>query len=240
MIIAVSEDEKAYFDLIKERVCSFFKEKEINVKIEGFSEATMLLKKIGNENPYDLILMDIKMKHSDGMEAAVILRERKINTPIIFVTGNETRASQGYRVDALDYVVKSELEERLPEALERYCEKHGQKALVVSVKGAEQSEGNAIIKLENLLWAESDGRGCKLVTIQESIETSMSIGQIAKQLPEQSFVEVYKAVFANIQEIKRVGNDKITMSNDMELPLSRRKKTAVLGAILSFVKGIKK
>ena len=239
MIIAVCEDEKAYFDLIQERVRAFFKEKEINVKVEGFSDASILLKKTGDQNIYDLILMDIKMKHSDGMEAAVTLRERNINTPIIFVTGNETRASQGYRVDALDYVVKNELEERLPEALERYCEKQGQKALVVSVKGAEQSDGNAIIRLEDLLWAESDGRGSRLVTINENIETPVSIGHIALQLPKQSFIEVYKAVFVNVREIKRVGNDKIVMSNDMELPLSRRKKTAVLGAIMNYVKGIK-
>ena len=107
MIIAVCEEEKAYFDLIKERVCSFFKEKEINVKIEGFSEGTMLLKKIGNETPYDLILMDINIPNLNGEQLLKEIR-RESDIPVIMVTSRTSETdevlSMSYGAD--DYITK--------------------------------------------------------------------------------------------------------------------------------------
>ena len=114
MKIAICEDERVYLDLIRERTLSFFKRQNMEVTVHSFDDAIGLLNKIDEGRDYDLILMDIQMKHSDGMEAAAALRERKVDSCIIFVTAIEEMAVQGYGVDALDFVVKKRLDERLP------------------------------------------------------------------------------------------------------------------------------
>ena len=249
MRIAICEDERVYLDLIKEKTTDFFREKKVSIATDSFSDATLLLDKIEEGRKYDLILMDLQMKHSDGMEIARILKDRNISVPVMFVTGIENRAYQGYSVDALDYVVKKDLDTRLPEALSRFLEKQKTNTIAVPIKKATRNENTrsdsagfdketAVIKIKDILWVESDGRCSKLVIKDYEIESPLGIGKLAEMLPTDDFVEIYKAIFVNIREIKRVGNDTVTMSNDRELPLSRRKRNDVLCAVLNKVKGI--
>ncbi|MBR4777291.1 MAG: response regulator transcription factor [Lachnospiraceae bacterium] len=241
MNIAICEDERVYLDLIRERTLSFFNKRNTYVKVRCFEDASGLFRAIEAGYGFDLILMDIQMMHSDGMKAASVLRKKGIDTPVIFVTAMVDRAVEGYSVDALDYVVKSRLDERLPQALTRFLRKNRKESIVIPLKSDNAREGkNAVIKLPELLWVESDGRGSRFVTRSGETVSTLAISKAGELLPSEDFVEGYKSVFINISEIKRVGNDTVTMSDDRQLPLSRRKKNDVLCAVLNKVKGFER
>ncbi|MCR5726572.1 MAG: LytTR family DNA-binding domain-containing protein, partial [Lachnospiraceae bacterium] len=228
MRIAICEDEHIYLELIKNKVVEYFKERQVSINTDSYTDASLLSVKIDEGKQYDLILMDLQMKHSDGMEIAKELRAKSVDIPIIFVTGIENRAYQGYSVDALDYVVKKDMETRLPEALDRFLER--QKSNTIAVP--EKKEGTVIIKVKNILWVESEGRGSKFMlkrdtggvmeTATKEIVSSLPINKVSEILSKSDFVEIYKSIFVNIREIKRVGNDNVVMSDDQKLPLSRR------------------
>lgn len=55
---------------------------------------------------FDAVFMDIDMPLMDGMTAAEKLREIDENVPIVFVTNLAQYAIKGYKVQALDYLVK--------------------------------------------------------------------------------------------------------------------------------------
>ena len=233
MKIAICEDELIYMNLIKQKVVTFFKEKNIQLSIDSYSDAVFLPQKIKEGREYDLILMDLQMKHSDGMRIISGLRSEKIQTPVIFISGIETRATEGYSVEAIDYILKSDMENKLPEALARFMGKHGRDKIAVP----EKNGGTVIIKASEILWVESDGRGSRIVTESEEKVSSLSISKLSEMLPEFDFVEIYKSIYVKIPEIKRIENDTITLSNDKKLPLSRRKRNDVLNAVLRRMKG---
>jgi CheY-like chemotaxis protein len=58
---------------------------------------------------FAVILLDVNMPVMDGFETAALIRERKEteHTPIIFVTAysDELRASRGYSLGAVDYIL---------------------------------------------------------------------------------------------------------------------------------------
>jgi CheY-like chemotaxis protein len=58
---------------------------------------------------FAVVLLDVNMPGMDGFETASLLRQRKNSehTPIIFVTsyGDETHASRGYQLGAVDYIL---------------------------------------------------------------------------------------------------------------------------------------
>jgi CheY-like chemotaxis protein len=75
------------------------------VTAESGREALRLLLK----QEFAVILLDIRMPGMDGFETAALIRQRKNteHTPIIFVTSfpDETHASRGYSLGAVDYVL---------------------------------------------------------------------------------------------------------------------------------------
>ena len=55
---------------------------------------------------YDVLFLDVEMKHLDGMETARRVRELDKDVIIVFITNMAQYAIGGYAVGALDYVLK--------------------------------------------------------------------------------------------------------------------------------------
>ena len=74
------------------------------------------------KDPFDLILMDIRMPIKNGFEATEALHQKGVNTPIVALTAH---AMEGYRESCIeagldDYLTKPIEHERLLEVLDKY------------------------------------------------------------------------------------------------------------------------
>ena len=233
MKIAICEDEQLFSDFEVKIVKDFFVTQGEVADIHTFPDGIELLASYDGKDCYDLILLDLQMVHSDGMEIAGAIRQLDRTVPIIFVTGVEHRALEGYHVEALDYVVKSDIENRLPTALLRFLSKRKESSVAF-----ETVEGETIIlPFERILSLESEKRGVKITTMTETYYSPQPIGKVSPLLPTQQFMEIYKSVFVQLRAIKRMGNDYVEMANGSTLPLSRRKKKQVMSGVLELVKG---
>lgn len=102
--IAIVEDEKTDYDLLTSLLDRYSKENAVSFDISSFGSADEFLK--GYKPVYDLILMDIMMPGTNGMESAKKLRELDQDTILIFITTISRMAIDGYTVDAFDYILK--------------------------------------------------------------------------------------------------------------------------------------
>lgn len=234
MRIGICEDEEIYKKLVSERVSAYFQGLGETPALDVFSDGAPFLQAMREGLRYDLLLLDLQLEKSDGMEIAEQVREMDQRVPIIFVTGMESRAVEGYGVAALDYVVKSQMDQRLEKALERFWKKRQEASLLF-----ETSEGEAVIlSFQSILWVESENRGVKIVTAEREYHNpSLSVGKIVEKLPTEIFVEIHKSVYVRIEEIRRIGADNVIMSNNVSLPMSRRKRKEVMGKVLKTMKG---
>ena len=234
MRIGICEDEEVYVKLVSEKVTEYFEKRGETVSLDVFSDGAPFLKILREGKSYDLILLDLQLEHSDGMEIAEEIRKKDEAVPLIFVTGMESRAAEGYGVEALDYVVKTQLDLRLEKALGHFWKKWQEHSLIFETSNGE----TVILAFSEILWIESEGRGVKIVTTsREYHNASLPVGKVTEKLPQESFVEIHKSVYVRIEMIKRIGQDAVVMSNDAALPLSRRKRKEVMGRVLETMKG---
>lgn len=67
----------------------------------------------------DIVLLDIRMPHMDGMEAAAHLQNIQPPPAIIFTTAYDVYAMQAFDMNAVDYLLKPIRRERLQTALQK-------------------------------------------------------------------------------------------------------------------------
>lgn len=93
--------------LALELLSKFIRQTPFLELLGGFSNAIEALSYI-NQNEVNLIFMDIQMPDLSGMELARILDSKKKSgtTRVIFCTAYHQFALEGYKVEALDYLLK--------------------------------------------------------------------------------------------------------------------------------------
>ncbi|QNI58560.1 two-component system response regulator RR class I (RRI)-CheY [Synechococcus sp. BIOS-U3-1] len=78
-----------------------------------------------NLEKIDLILLDLMMPVMDGLTCLRHLKEKKTNIPILVVTAfnDDEKRQVSMENGAVDYIIKPDLFERLPELLDRHLKK---------------------------------------------------------------------------------------------------------------------
>lgn len=134
--IALVEDDPAYAEQLTSYLREYEKESKERISVQTFSDGEDIVTEYRAD--YDIILMDVEMKFMDGMSAAEEIRKMDTEVVIIFITNMPQYAIQGYRVDALDYVLKPvsyfAFTQRIDRALTR-LKKREKKYLTIAVKG---------------------------------------------------------------------------------------------------------
>lgn len=232
MRTAICEDEKTYSDKLSESLKRFLSSHNEKAEIDVFTDGVPLAEKLKSGERYDVIFLDIQLECSDGMDIAEKLRQYDKNVPIIFVTGLENHASDGYAVQAFDYIIKSDFDAKFEKVMTRLMQTLTQKSLSV-----EDVSGNLeIISIAEIMFVESEGRGTAVHTAKKTIHTNIPISKLSAELPESDFLEIYKAIYVNISKIKRTLTDTLELSDGKILPMSRRRKKAVLTAVMEHVR----
>ena len=98
------EDDKTYAAQLKEYLVRYGTEKNQKISVALFPDGEDIVTDYSAE--FDIILMDVEMTFMDGMTTAERIREKDNEVVIIFITNMPQYAIQGYKVDALDYVLK--------------------------------------------------------------------------------------------------------------------------------------
>lgn len=101
--IAIVEDEKSAADELSRFLGEYYEEKGGDYRVDVYGDALSFL---AAYDGYDVVFMDIELPDYDGMRAAKKLRDTDDTVIIVFVTNMRSFAVEGYKVGALDFVMK--------------------------------------------------------------------------------------------------------------------------------------
>ncbi len=177
----------------------------------------------------DLIFSDIQMPDLSGMEFSKIIFDRQVK--IIFTTAFEEYALEGYKVNAIDYLMKPI---SYPEFLSA-ANKAKQQILNVSRQAETADNEDYIfvksdyklirIDLKDLIYIEGLKDYVKYYTVNSDkpILSLKSMKSLEKELPGQSFMRVHRSFIVNLKKITLVERNHI-LFGEKRIPVSEKHK----------------
>lgn len=168
----------------------------------------------------DLLFLDVEMTGMNGMEAAQAIRAFNTEIVIVFVTGYSDYVFDGYRVNAMDYIIKPARAERLQEVLKRArLQFENEKMDMYFFKNA---EGTFRFPVASIAYFYSDKRKVVLVCGDKEYSFYAKLDEVAQQLAGK-FVRIHQRYLVNPRQVEQIGADTVTVGGS-RLPMSRALK----------------
>lgn len=147
---------------------------------------------------------------------------------VIFTTAFREYASDGFDLDALDYLVKPISFDRFMKAIGKY---HHYLPRANDENTAEAAFENAYLFLKvnreqvkvyfkDILYIESLKDYIKLVTKEKAYITYERLTNMEEKLPEGRFLRIHKSYIIALDKVKTFRNDTVRISN-VDLPVGR-------------------
>lgn len=238
MKILLCEDELVFAEHLSKEVQTYFAKYEEKAEVTvcrcGKEFEKEMEKAEQKGITYDLMFMDIHLGDLDGMD---LIREYRKSeqgkTPVIFVSSMEDRVLDGYDVNAFSFLYKRNYRDKLSATLDRFRKEYGENTRIT----IQNTEGISILSLQEICYVEADGRKTRVHTDKSAIGDDRGILNFMKDLQGTNFLEVYKCIFVNVERISRVDSDSILLDYGETIPVSRRKRKAVLEAVMKNIGG---
>ena len=229
--IAVVEDEDKWANIIEECLDKLSKQDKIDIAITRFCDGYDLVENFACN--FDIILMDIEMPLMNGMEAAEKIRNVDSEVTIIFITNMAQYAIRGYKVNALDYILKPisyiPFSETIKKAVRIYDKDKGG-FIVISHKG-----GTEKIMTDNIYYIESQGHRLTFHTSKGTYETTTySMKEIEQILSSYSFKRCNSGCLVNLKYVTGYNGNELKILNTA-VSISRGKKNDFLAALASYM-----
>ncbi len=231
MIIAICDDEKSVCSYLEARTRECMSERDIDGTIEVFSDGNDLAEKYKTgEAHFELVFLDIKMKFSDGVSVAKVIREFDKDVLIVFVTFSAEYVFTGYEVKAFRYILKNELPHAFSHVFGE-CIDELKKADedVITIK----SGGESIrLALKTIEYFESDLRKTNVISKSGTYSYYKKLAELETELGGKDFVRCHQSYLVNARQIKSIGTGELTLKSGNVLPISKSRYKTTKDAFL--------
>lgn len=223
MRIAICEDEPAHTHQLSKIIDNWTKFAKTEAHVTTFANAESFIIS-WDEADFDMVILDIQMGQMTGLELAECIRKEDSEVIILFVTSHSQHALHGFKVNAMNYLVKpisdSDIIPYLDKAFEQYRAKT-RAALIVPHNGA-------LVKLTaNMINCISMSSHDAIVKTKSG---EYSVRKTAEELLDilpSYFIQCHRSHIVNMHEVECLFKNKLLLHDKTQLPVSRGKSQAV-------------
>lgn len=192
----------------------------------------------------DLIFVDINMPDLNGVDFV-----RSLESPpmIIFTTAYSEFAIEGFKLDAIDYLLKpfgfKEFSHSVNKANSLYELLNMKNAAADNRTEAEESTSSSdkeyisvradyktsLIKISNIVYLESEGEYVRMnLNDGTKVVTLFRLKNMESSLPSDTFMRVHRSYIVNLKCITGYTKGRIFLENDDYVPIGENYKEAFL------------
>ena len=230
--IAMVEDEAAVREQLQGYIQRYTRQYGTEFEVTEFSDGMEILD--AYRPVYDIVLLDVEMKHLDGMETARRIRELDRDVVLLFITNMAQYAIKGYAVGALDYVLKPVPYFAFSQQLQKAEEKLRRRArhyLAVPVEG-----GLRRLDTAQIYYMESEGHRVHFYTEEGEFLAPGALKTFEEKLADLPFARCNSGYLVNLAQVKSVQQG-LAQVGPYELQVSRPKRKSFLAALADYIGG---
>ena len=233
MRIAVCDDEKIFLEQIQEVLQNFSQIEQM----ELFDDLHMLFSKLKDGAKYDVIFMDIEWNHpnKNGIDYAAKINEEYPDIQIIYITAYNDRFSQKIfwePVNLCGYLVKPIKKENLGilfKKAEKNIARLKRNNLIVHYKGVAET-----IPFHNIQYIESNAHQLLFYLRSDVITVYDKLDDYESKL-QPGFVRIHKSFLVNMDYIKRIERNEVTLKSGKALPISKTRSQYVRDCYFNYM-----
>jgi DNA-binding LytR/AlgR family response regulator len=182
------------------------------------------------QNPVDLIFLDIEMPKLSGID---FLKTLKHHPKVIITTAYRDYAIEGFELEVIDYLLK-------PVPFERFLKSVGKvlssrmETVITPAPAAQDSfiyfkvdKKMVKTKIADILYIESIKDYVKVRTAEKEIITQQKISYLDESLPRTQFLRVHRSFIVNLDRIDAYTATDVEISK-FKLPIGRNYKNDVM------------
>lgn len=234
MKIAICDDQEIQLELMERYIKEWAIKNSVEIYIDKFNSAEEFLFEWEDYEKYDAIFLDIEMKKMSGIELSNIIRKKNKTVNLVFVTGEFKYALHGYKVGALQYLMKPIKKEDLFECLDIIKEKINVTNDSGNYITIELSKRSIKLNCETIEYCIMFSPYIDIYTTSDKITIRKKISDMEQMLPKGNFVRCHRSYLVNIKYIKVVNKDTITLESGIKIPISRGKYEEVNEAFINY------
>jgi len=184
----------------------------------------------------DLVFLDIELADGNSLTLAKDLQTiLPAHAAIVFATAYDEYALKAFDLNATDYILKPIIAARLEKTLNKVkamLDRHKSNRFQAPRNEARQKlvvpleERIVLLEPEKILYVESNGGKCIIVTSDQRFEVKESLINMEKKLPAFTFMRVHRSYLVNMHHICEIhpwanATYNLVMKDDYRVPVSR-------------------
>ncbi|MEA5020178.1 MAG: LytTR family DNA-binding domain-containing protein [Gordonibacter sp.] len=215
MKIAICDDMSSQREALRKVLSAWAFSRNVSFDIYEFTDGSDILEQSTVVlRTFDLIFLDIYMGQTNGIDTARALRERGVESSLVFLTASSDFAIEGYEVSALSYLVKPVRLEAFNAMMARFLQQYRPKSLFL---------GDRLFVIDDIVYAESN---LKIVSFHFKdgavAHVREKLDVVESRLTERSFLRCHKSYIVNMNYVARVKGGSFITTLEEIVPMRQK------------------
>lgn len=230
--IAVVEDEAEQYEYVKKLLAEWSTQRGESITVTHVTCAEEYLISYNQPDIFDILFLDVYMKHMNGMELAKEIRKYDREVQMVFLTGVSDYVFEGYEIGAVRYLLKPVLQDKLAETMTVCLEKMKQKSDdYISFKY--QGEMLRLLR-SDIFYVEVYGHYLRMVTKTNTYEWKDSLQNMRNKLDVRRFAEVNRSTIVNMEYVSKITREECILEDGTCIHVSKGAYKGLNEAFMSF------
>lgn len=231
--IGIIDDEAEMRNQIRECIEKTIKQFD-GVEICTFADAESFLKMLYEGKRFEIVFTDIQMLNMDGMTLGREIKRLQPELFIVYITSYVEYAAESYIIEAYQYILKQDMEYRLPSVVEQLFDKLNKRSRRYRIIGIGAEYKQIYYSDIIYIYKLKATKYVCYVTKDGEYRERISIENLVKEINDNNFITVERGYIVNLQHISRIAGNILYLEQDNQVSISRVRIPEVKQRLLQY------